>query len=100
MLDFEGDVENTFLCSFVISNTDVFGNVLTYELMENGKDLPVTNENRKVIWKYCTAEHVSYCRLCPFFESFVNVTVGDLYICKLGPFRALRNEPSSIVSSS
>lgn len=48
MLDFEGDVENTFLCSFAIGYTDVFGNALTHDLIENGKDIPVTNENRKV----------------------------------------------------
>ncbi|CAB4005468.1 ubiquitin- ligase E3A-like [Paramuricea clavata] len=47
ILDFEGDVENTFICSFAISYTDVFGNVLTHELIENGKDIPVTNESRK-----------------------------------------------------
>lgn len=54
ILDYEGDVENTFLCSFAISYTDVFGSVLTHELMENGKDIPVTNENRKVIYDYLT----------------------------------------------
>lgn len=49
MLDFDGDVESAFLCSFEISYSDVFGNHLKHELIENGKDVMVTNENREVL---------------------------------------------------
>lgn len=51
ILDFKGDVESTFVCSFALSYTDVFGAVLTYELVEGGKDIPVTNANRQVTTK-------------------------------------------------
>ena len=49
MLDFEGDVENTFMQTFRISYTDVFGATLSYNLKDNGDDVRVTKENRQVL---------------------------------------------------
>ena len=49
MLHFEGDVENTFMQTFRISYTDVFGATLSYDLKDNGDDIRVTKENRQVI---------------------------------------------------
>ena len=54
MMDFEGDVENTFMQTFRISYTDVFGATLSHDLKENGDDTKVTKENRKVISDYNT----------------------------------------------
>lgn len=36
------------MITFQISQTDLFGNPLMYDLRENGDKIPVTNENRKV----------------------------------------------------
>ena len=48
MLDFEGDVENTFMQTFRISYTDVFGATLSHDLKDNGDDVKVTKQNRQV----------------------------------------------------
>jgi hypothetical protein len=45
LLDFEGDVEETFMQSFTV-NYDYFGEIRTVELKPDGAELPVTNENR------------------------------------------------------
>lgn len=52
LLDYEGSVEEDMMITFQISQTDLFGNPLMYDLRENGDKIPVTNENRKVTWKY------------------------------------------------
>lgn len=46
LLEFEGDVENTFLRNFCIEYT-IFGAKKTVELKPGGKDIPLTNKNRK-----------------------------------------------------
>ena len=48
LLDYEGSVEDDMMITFQISQTDLFGNPLMYDLRENGDKIPVTNENRKV----------------------------------------------------
>lgn len=48
MLEYEGDVEETFLQSFHISYQDVFGNVITEDLKPGGSTVMVNNDNRKV----------------------------------------------------
>ncbi len=48
MLEFEGDVENTFMQTFRISYTDVFGATLHHDLKEHGDEIVVTKENREV----------------------------------------------------
>lgn len=48
LLDYEGNVEETFMQAFQISYQDVFGTNLTHVLKKDGEQVPVTNENRKV----------------------------------------------------
>lgn len=52
LLEYEGSVEEDMMITFQISQTDLFGNPLMYDLRENGDKIPVTNENRKVNWNY------------------------------------------------
>lgn len=47
LLDYEGSVEEDMMITFQISQTDLFGNALMYDLRENGDKIPVTNDNRK-----------------------------------------------------
>ena len=48
MLDYKGDVEGDFMCSFTIGYTDMFGMSVTKELKKNGAEISVTNQNRQV----------------------------------------------------
>jgi ubiquitin-protein ligase E3 A len=48
-LEYEGSVEDDMMITFQISQTDLFGNPMMYDLKENGDKIPITNENRKVI---------------------------------------------------
>ena len=48
MLDYKGDVESDFMCTFTIGYTDMFGMSVTKELKENGAEISVTNQNRQV----------------------------------------------------
>ncbi|XP_036293531.1 ubiquitin-protein ligase E3A isoform X2 [Pipistrellus kuhlii] len=47
LLAYEGSVEDDMMITFQISQTDLFGNPMMYDLKENGDKIPVTNENRK-----------------------------------------------------
>uniref|UniRef100_A0AAV2L5X4 Ubiquitin-protein ligase E3A n=1 Tax=Knipowitschia caucasica TaxID=637954 RepID=A0AAV2L5X4_KNICA len=47
LLEYEGSVEDDMMITFQISQTDLFGNALMYNLRENGDKIPVTNDNRK-----------------------------------------------------
>ncbi|XP_061833290.1 ubiquitin-protein ligase E3A-like isoform X1 [Nerophis lumbriciformis] len=47
LLEYKGSVEEDMMITFQISQTDLFGNPLMYDLRENGDKIPVTNENRK-----------------------------------------------------
>ncbi|XP_057857304.1 uncharacterized protein LOC131066540 isoform X2 [Cryptomeria japonica] len=46
LLEFEGDVASTF-CLFFQVSYDYFGELRTYDLLPDGGDIPVTNENRQ-----------------------------------------------------
>jgi len=46
-LEYEGNVEDDMMITFQISQTDLFGNPMMYDLKENGDKIPITNENRK-----------------------------------------------------
>lgn len=48
LLEYEGNVEEDMMITFQISQTDLFGNPLMYDLKEGGDKIPVTNDNRKV----------------------------------------------------
>ncbi|XP_052324230.1 ubiquitin-protein ligase E3A-like isoform X6 [Oncorhynchus keta] len=47
LLDYEGDVEEDMMITFQISQTDLFGDPMTYDLKENGDKIPVNADNRK-----------------------------------------------------
>ncbi|XP_029564199.1 ubiquitin-protein ligase E3A isoform X4 [Salmo trutta] len=47
LLDYEGDVEEDMMITFQISQTDLFGEPITYDLKENGDKIPVNADNRK-----------------------------------------------------
>ncbi|XP_039709331.1 ubiquitin-protein ligase E3A isoform X2 [Pteropus medius] len=47
LLEYEGSVEEDMMISFQISQTDLFGNPMMYDLKEDGDKIPITNENRK-----------------------------------------------------
>lgn len=49
LLEYEGNVEDDMMITFQISQTDLFGNPMMYDLKENGDKIPITNENRKVV---------------------------------------------------
>lgn len=46
LLEFEGDVEDTFCYTFQVSSSE-FGNLQSVELLPNGKFISVTNSNRE-----------------------------------------------------
>ncbi|XP_014790908.1 ubiquitin-protein ligase E3A [Octopus bimaculoides] len=47
LLQYDGEVEKEFMQAFCISYRDVFGNVITQNLKENGDQIPVTNANKR-----------------------------------------------------
>ncbi|PIK41567.1 hypothetical protein BSL78_21594, partial [Apostichopus japonicus] len=47
VLDFDGNVEETFLLNFQISYTDVFGAMETHNLKRDGENVVVNNNNRQ-----------------------------------------------------
>ena len=47
LLEHSGNVADDIMTNFEISY-DVFGSPITYELVKNGKEVTVTNENRRV----------------------------------------------------
>lgn len=48
LLAYEGNVGEDMMLTFQISQTDLFGDPMTYDLKENGDQIPITVENRKV----------------------------------------------------
>ena len=48
LLDYDGNVEEDMMLTFQISQTDLFGNPVTYDLKDKGDELPVTKDNRQV----------------------------------------------------
>lgn len=46
LLEFEGNIEETFMQNFQISYT-AFDSVRTHDLKEGAADIPLTNENRQ-----------------------------------------------------
>lgn len=48
LLEYDGCVEDDMMITFQISQTDLFGTPVMCELKDNGNQIPVTNENRKV----------------------------------------------------
>ena len=49
MLDYEAeDFQETFMATFRVSFSDMFGNLQTFDLREGGDKIPVTLANRQV----------------------------------------------------
>lgn len=46
LLEFDGNVEETFMQNFQISY-EAYGMVQTHDLKEGGADIPLTNDNRQ-----------------------------------------------------
>ena len=40
--------QDSFMLNFEVSHLDMFGNEIKHELKENGREVPVTRENRQV----------------------------------------------------
>ncbi|XP_040896723.1 ubiquitin-protein ligase E3A isoform X2 [Toxotes jaculatrix] len=47
LLEYTGNVEEDMTLTFQISQTDLFGNPVLYDLKEHGDEIPVTEENRQ-----------------------------------------------------
>ncbi|XP_020912607.1 ubiquitin-protein ligase E3A [Exaiptasia diaphana] len=47
LLEFDGDVEDVFCYSFQVSSADVYGKVHNVDLLPNGSQIAVTNDNRQ-----------------------------------------------------
>lgn len=58
LLEYEGNVEEDMMITFQISQTDLFGNSLMYDLKEGGEKIPVTNDNRKVRHAHVTGKEI------------------------------------------
>lgn len=56
MLEFEGpqeEFEDTFMATFQISFSDMFGTVHSHKLKDGGEKIPVTKDNCKVTMLFC-----------------------------------------------
>ena len=50
-LDYGGeDFQETFMATFQVSFTDMFGNLQTFDLREGGDKIPITLQNRQVCY--------------------------------------------------
>lgn len=48
----EDDIDEVFMQTFQIGYKDVFGSSLTHDLKENGNQINVTQQNKKVRYKF------------------------------------------------
>ncbi|KAH9320478.1 hypothetical protein KI387_015117, partial [Taxus chinensis] len=69
LLEFDGDVEETFCRSFQVSVQDILGEVANIELKENGSDISVTKENRKEYVDLCVKYYLET-SIASSFEAF------------------------------
>jgi len=68
LLDFNGDVEGVFEATFQLSS-EVFGEIITRDLIPHGGDIPVTNANR-VAYVQAYVEYVLDVSVTEQFEAF------------------------------
>ncbi|XP_065669331.1 ubiquitin-protein ligase E3A isoform X3 [Hydra vulgaris] len=47
LLSYNGNIKEDIMASFQISYSDMFGSTVSHELIEGGKDIEVTNQNRE-----------------------------------------------------
>ncbi|MCO5611487.1 hypothetical protein L7F22_065740 [Adiantum nelumboides] len=84
LLDYDGDVENTFSLTFQVAY-DYFGEIKTYDLQPDGGELPVTNENKEkyveLYVQYLLEDSIKN-QFVPFNKGFQQVCGGDaLQLC-------------------
>ncbi|KAJ7562478.1 hypothetical protein O6H91_03G070600 [Diphasiastrum complanatum] len=58
LLTFKGDIWEVFQRNFQLSGEDIFGNIVTIDLKENGGNIVVTKENRKEYVDLCVEYHM------------------------------------------
>ena len=87
LLDFEGNVEETYCRSFSV-DTDVFGEIVSHELKENGANIPITNENRE---EYVNL-YVDWYLNKSISSQFEALKHGFLKVCDGEVFRMLNAE--------
>lgn len=71
MLEFDGsqnEFEETFMATFQVSFSDMFGTMHSHNLKEDGDEIPVTMDNRQVrsYGAYSALLHVQYSRWCMY----------------------------------
>jgi len=76
LLDFDGDVESTFLADFSVTS-HAFGEEVVHELVPNGASVPVTNDNRE---EYVT-RYVDFLLVGSVRASFDAFQKGFLSLC-------------------
>jgi len=79
LLEFDGDVENTFYLTFQIQY-EYFGEKLTYNLKNDGDKIFVTNENREEYVRLYLEWYVHKSvekQFRPFYKGFQKVVNGD-----------------------
>lgn len=76
LLDFDGDVENTFFLTFQVTH-DYFGEMKTHDLQPGGGDIPVTRENRE---KYVEL-YVNYVLEESIKDQFFSFEKGFQQVC-------------------
>ena len=58
LLRYEGDVAEDLMTSFVLSRSNMFGELTSHPLKEGGAELLVNNENRQVRFTYATCSFI------------------------------------------
>lgn len=85
-LDYEGDIVEAFMQPFCVGSKDVFGNSHTHLLKENGDQIIVSNETRKVAMRFNTRFSFLIALLCTVYEdlkvSSVHQASANEEICK------------------
>ena len=59
LLQYEGDVAEDLMASFVLSRSNMFGELTSHPLKDGGAELLVNNENRQVRVTYGTCSDKS-----------------------------------------
>lgn len=89
LLNFEGNVEETFLMNFEISYTDVFGNMKTHSLKKDGENIKVNNSNRQefvnLYADFLVNKHIE-CQFREFKHGFDMVTSESALTLWFSPY--------------
>eukprot|EP01121_Diplochlamys_sp_Union-15-3_P020364 TRINITY_DN7930_c0_g1_i1.p1 TRINITY_DN7930_c0_g1~~TRINITY_DN7930_c0_g1_i1.p1 ORF type:complete len:552 (-),score=66.99 TRINITY_DN7930_c0_g1_i1:28-1683(-) len=83
LLEFDGDVENTFFLSFQITYSTNLLAVNHYDLLPNGREISVTNKNKQ---EYVD-KYVQYLLVDQIQEQFAHFYKGFKLVCNSKAFR-------------